>query len=810
MKKVSALVISTLLSNMLLAESIDLKSGWNLVGFSNKTDVETLKSLDSNISKIYRYDGEYRESGDISPSDGVWVLSNSDITLNLKESEIGTDRIDKIELKEGWNLKSLPINSALTPKIFAGNTIWKYSDSKWSRYSQNSDDSYPQIDILASGEGFWVKADSNQTIYLSDRESQLSNFASQKELEEYIETLIKYNANIRANIMTYPTAYPAVAMEGDMATTSAPTTDKGSSGVTNSTTTNTQEQGVDEADIIKHNGDKIFYLSNDWSSNGIYVTTFDRLLGGESKPLTTIKTTSRANELYLIDNTLVVVYPTNYNFWSNWDSIDYSLWSEKSLVEFYNISDLNNITLTKSYEIDGNIVDSRVTNSKLYLVTRFMPNYKVEYAKDYNCKEYDYNISYSIDDANMSIDIKPAVATRSKMAIMPYYGEYCYYQEDNGTKYKFDYSNYTVTQKNLLPKYYVDKSEKALIDYSKIYAPAKVDQSSFITSISSISLKDLNSFESVSTVGNADTIYASENSIYLVSTEYPIYFRYNDYQERSTIYKFNIKDGLDFSSKGFVNGRILNQFSLSEYNDSLRIATTEGFSWMGDTNNSIYTLKNDGKDLNIKGSLTGLGKAGETIQAVRFYGDKGFVVTFKNTDPLYTIDLSSDTPKKVGELEISGFSRYFHMVDSNSLLSIGREADENGTVMQLKLELFDISNFAKPTTLDKKLIPENFDRYSSYIYSEAEYSHKAFSFRDSDKLFALPISESKYSTTEYQTYSYLNLYKVQDSKIKDLNSSISVKDGGYGFQRGVIFTKDTTDYALFLSGDALYLNSIKK
>jgi uncharacterized secreted protein with C-terminal beta-propeller domain len=579
------------------------------------------------------------------------------------------------------------------------------------------------------------------------------------------------------------------------------------SGVDDATTTNTQESGVDEADILKHNGDKIFYLSNNWESSGIYVTTFDRLLNAQSKPATTIPTTSRANELYLIDNTLVVIYPTNYNFWGVWDSIDYNLWSEKSRVEFYDVSNIEDIKLSKTYEIDGNIIDSRVTNSKLYLVTRFMPNYKVEYQKDYDC-----TISQvPVVEEPISVDSDSATLETKRM-MLPY-TESCYLSDDNGTLYKYNYEKFTIESKNLLPKYYVDKEAKELIDYNKIYAPAKVNQSSFITSISSIAIDDLNSFESVSSIGNADTIYASENSIYLTSREYPIYFGFNDYKERSTIYKFNIKDSLDFVSKGFVDGRILNQFSLSEYNDSIRIATTEGFSWMGDTNNTIYTLRDNDSSLNVVGSLSGLGKEGETIKAVRFFGDRGFVVTFKQSDPFYTIDLSTDTPKKVGELEISGFSTYFHMVDSDSILSIGREADENGRALQLQLELFDISDFANPKLADKKLIPEdvNYSIDGGYIYSEAEYNHKAFTFRDSDKTLALPITKMDYSTKEYSVLSSLNFFKVSDSKIVDFSTPLEANDNqyGYGYQRGVIFSKDSKDYALYLSSDNLYIKELQ-
>jgi len=853
MRLLTTVLASSLISISLSAEIVKMQSGWNLVGLSTPYTAEKLLE-NKDINKVYIFNEEFKETGDINPSDGIWIQANSDFNLTLSNEGEYTQRIDKIEFKEGWNLKSLPINSSLTPKIFGDKIIWKYSQGAWSKYSQNGDENYPQMDIIASGEGFWVKSNADETIYLSDKESNLQNFESKEKLNEYIDILVTHNRNFKSDDYYYPQPYymtdGGVPTPTTMPVMEATSEDSSSSdkSVDDATSTNTQEAGVDEADILKHNGDKIFYVSNNWENNGIYVTTFDNLLNSNTKPITTINTKSRPNELYLVDNKLVVIYPNNYNFIDSWGSIDYSLWSESSKVEIYDVSDIANINLTNTYTLDGNIIDSRVTNNKLYLISRFMPFYKVEYQKNYvecNVSTEEVQppeIPTSGEEISEATEIQSSenITKSRSMLYYPNGSNYCYfYPKDDKGYYMVDYDNYSIVEKRTSPKITVDSKEQELLKPEKTYAPYKVNQASFVTSVTAFDMDNLNSFESVSTIGNSENVYASSDSIYLVSTDYPIYFRYEDYQSRSTIYKFNIKDELDFDAKGFVDGRILNQFSLSEHKDTLRIATTKGFSWQGDTDNSIFTLQSEEGELKVKGELNGLGKEGETIKSVRFNGDKGFVVTFKQTDPFYTIDLSDVTnPKKVGELSISGFSSYLHFVDENQILSVGREADEEGRTKQLKLELFDVSDFANPVASDKVLIPEDSKFENSwYINSEAEYNHKAFTFRDSDKTLALPIRETvliknnitnkETATTEeevkvadiddesfisytYNSKSYLDFYRVENGKINDLNFSIDADNNDYGHQRGVIFSNDSKDYGLFLSGDNLYLKEFTK
>ncbi len=839
---IKSLLVGSLMAVSLSAELVNLKEGWNLVGLSNSIKIDTLKAENPNIQKVFIYKNEFLESGEIKPADGVWIHSAKDAELYIKDEDLAKDtefkeeaRVDKIELVKGWNLISLPINSAISPKIFKNvSVVWKYQNGKWNKYGGSEDSEYPKIDVIGSGEGFWINSNEAQTIYLSDEEAKLTNFNSDSEMNEYLSAMVNYNhsyRNTQNNYLPYytstsggvamPTAVPAAPEV--VASNSSSSGDLGSGGikVDDATTTNLQEEGVDEADIVKNDNEKIFYLPStpiysSYSVNEIYVNTFERILAGQKEKLTSIKVNQRPNELYLIDNKLIAIYPNNYNFWGYWKSIDYGIWSESSKIEVYDVRDLANITKINEYKIDGNIVDSRVTNNKLYLVTRFMPYVEVEYPKTYlDCG------NNSISDSSSSgggVLIKPESNTPKP------YNDQCYFypKDENGSAYILDYNNPILKTEHLKPTILntENNSSREIPTAQTLYAPAKFNQASFITSITSFDINDTTKQESMSVVGGSSTIYASNKAIYVTSEEYPIYFGWGSYQNRTSIYKFSIENAISYNGKTFIDGNILNQFSLSEHNNILRVASTTGWNWRSDTDNIVSTIKEESANLSVLGKLSGLGKEGETIRGVRFLGNRGFVVTFRQTDPLYTIDLSDPiNPKKVGELSINGYSSYFHPIDENRILSIGRDADENGNTKGVQIQLFNISDFANPSLADKITIGQDWS-----TNSEAVDNHKAFTYRDGDKLFGFPISEyyERNSTiingeVYYPEYrwayrNYFDMYQVNGMKIDKIDkvdgnaSSYDV----YNNQRGIIFTNNNKDYGLYIAGGEMYVKEIIK
>jgi uncharacterized secreted protein with C-terminal beta-propeller domain len=179
------------------------------------------------------------------------------------------------------------------------------------------------------------------------------------------------------------------------------------------------------------------------------------------------------------------------------------------------------------------------------------------------------------------------------------------------------------------------------------------------------------------------------------------------------------------SATGNIPGMPLNQFSLDEHNNYLRIATTVGMS--GKTENDVYVLD---RDLKIVGSVKGLGME-ERIYSVRFIGDRGYIVTFRETDPFYVLDLSDPTnPQVKGELKIPGYSSYLHPIEEHLILGVGKEG------WKVKISLFDVSSATEPKEVDKYTLDE--------YWSDVLETHHAFLLDKKHEIFFLPGSKGGY------------------------------------------------------------------
>jgi uncharacterized secreted protein with C-terminal beta-propeller domain len=205
-------------------------------------------------------------------------------------------------------------------------------------------------------------------------------------------------------------------------------------------------------------------------------------------------------------------------------------------------------------------------------------------------------------------------------------------------------------------------------------------------------------------------------------------------REETTIHRFGIGDDgpAVYRSSGEVPGSLLNQFSMSEHDDRLRVATTDG--WGNGTTapeSWVRVLEERDGALVEVGAVGGLGK-GEQIKSVRFIDDTGYVVTFRQTDPLYTVDLSDPTaPAVVGELKILGYSAYLHPAGDGLLIGIGQDATEQGRTTGTQVALFDVSDPANPTQIQKHLVGVG--------GSSAEQDHHAFLWWAATNLAMIPV-----------------------------------------------------------------------
>ena len=230
-------------------------------------------------------------------------------------------------------------------------------------------------------------------------------------------------------------------------------------------------------------------------------------------------------------------------------------------------------------------------------------------------------------------------------------------------------------------------------------------------------------------LGWAQNIYMSHENLYVAMTDWT----------ETTIYRFAVNGTkLDFQGEGKVAGMPLNQFSMDEHKGYFRIATTE-HSEQGKTSNNLFVLD---KGMKVVGKITGIAP-GETIYSARFMGDKGYLVTFEQIDPLFVIDLSNPrAPKILGELKIPGFSNYLHPLDENHLLGIGQntqvrsyEGKEFVVTNGMKLAIFDVSDVSNPKEKHAEIIG------GSGTYSEALYNHKAVFFYQG--VLAFPVDYSQ-------------------------------------------------------------------
>jgi len=283
-----------------------------------------------------------------------------------------------------------------------------------------------------------------------------------------------------------------------------------------------------------------------------------------------------------------------------------------------------------------------------------------------------------------------------------------------------------------------------------------------VTSILTLDLlEDTFSFNADHILSNWATVYASGNVMVMAESAWDSWWFWGDgdnqLEEMTNIHVFDISSPgqTDYIASGRINGTIQDQFSLSEYNGNIRICSTTGQWgrwWMEDpepmvSHVFVLGLNAEGTQYDVIGHVGGIAED-EQIWSARFIGDKAYLVTFRNIDPLWTIDLSEPTdPRVIGELEVPGVSTYIHPMGDDHLLTIGIAGDEDGLEWGVtQISIFDVSDFSNPVLESSlRLTPTPENEYDwSYSYSEATYEHKAFQYWEADGLLAIPMSTQRY------------------------------------------------------------------
>ncbi|MBU2881569.1 beta-propeller domain-containing protein [Psychrosphaera sp. B3R10] len=546
--------------------------------------------------------------------------------------------------------------------------------------------------------------------------------------------------------------------------------------------TTTQESGIDESDRVKYDGDRVYLASNNYYwyetlDNGtdndesrphvrILQKNQDDSLTSVSKLMLTDKA-SNVNDLYVNDNKLMAIYNVfgeqlySHGFVSDL-AMTTDIWYPYKQQFGLTVADVTNaadIQVDVSYTIDGYPISSRRIGNKIYLLS-----------------------SYS-NQTDFVLD------TESKFTAQAQYNDFI---ENNEIQF--------------LPKLYTDGAEQDLVSAEDCYLPSDSTESSGYSSVVTLTTIDLtqpDKLESICVVTPINGFYASHDGLYLYYSGYEFIENENKWVSNTAVHKFDFEGStVNYSASAEVDGDLgwsNPHLRLSEYNGDLRIVTSSN-NWNGtDVEHKLFVLRPDEANVqfNVISSLPNaqqpakIGKPGESIYAVRYYGDKAYIVTFERRDPLYVVDLSNpESPKLAGELDIPGYSAYLHPINENFIVGIGMQVDPNvntqsadpNFVSGAKIELYDVSNPNEPVVVDTLVYEDG--------YSVVEWDYHALSvLKDSDSHYRFSFPVNSWQTIEQQDGSQIwnnnNSLKMVDIDLLQGGSmtqqgSINVDSGYYG------------------------------
>ncbi len=497
-----------------------------------------------------------------------------------------------------------------------------------------------------------------------------------------------------------PTAPNAAASSAGDARESSPTQGVDYSG------TNVQEEGVDEPDLVKTNGKTVFAVANGLL-NAVDVS------GAKPRLLDTLKLDGGwSQELLLYGDRLLVLSRGGY-------------WAEplpampariavyqpaQSVVSEIDVSDPAKLRLVRTLTLDGSYVSARLVGATVRIVSSAQVPARLPFALP-----------------KTSTDQGLAAAAKRNRAVV---------------------ASSHVT--SWLPSYRIKRKGAAatkarpLVQCRDVRRPATFSGLGMLTVLTVDLAKGLEPVDSVAVMTDAHIVYASQSSLY-VATE-----RWADRPDPDTpteepdtgvttaIHKFDISSPTKtrYVGSGKVSGYLLSQWSLSEFGGTLRVVSTETPAWWGEGGESesyLTTLRERDGALVQEGRIGGLGK-GERVYSVRFVGNTGYVVTFRQIDPFYTLDLTDPArPRVVGELKIAGYSSYLHPIGDDLVLGIGQDADVAGRPLGTNLSLFDVSDLAHPKLLHRTALGQG--------WSEAEADHHAFLYWPKTGLLVVPFEQ---------------------------------------------------------------------
>jgi uncharacterized secreted protein with C-terminal beta-propeller domain len=581
---------------------------------------------------------------------------------------------------------------------------------------------------------------------------KLNKFSSYEELKNYVksntESYRGYGGTFGAVTSMAAPAMAQATGAAKAAESAAPALTNGGAGEYSQT--NIQVQGVDEPDIVKNDGKYIYAVS------GKKVVIVDAYPAESAKILSQIELNGTAQEIFVNKDKLIIFeYEDYYQSGPLTEPIASPIYSgSKAFVKIYDVTDRASPVLKRNITVDGSYFDSRMIGDYAYVIVN-EPVYYSEttpiplpviqsngiakttaasdiYYFDYPDYSYQFTNILGINTQNDGEDFT------SKTFLMGYSQNLYVSQNNIYSVYAKQVSQYDfydkIIDEVIIPSVPFEQQQK--INNIKNTNESKYEKMQEISKVFQDYVGSLNPEEAARVMN--DTQQKMEKVQIEISKE----------MEKTVIHKISVDNGdIEYKASGNVPGHVLNQFSMDENNNYFRIATTvSGYVANKDTStNNMYVLD---ENLNIVGRLEDVA-TGESIYAVRFIGNRAYMVTFRHIDPLFVIDLSNPTnPTVLGQLKIPGYSDYLHPYDETHIIGLGKEVDASidaekvhtegavyyTAIQGVKISIFDVSDVQNPIEMYKEVIG---DRGTESL---ATSDHKAFLFDKQKELLVIPIT----------------------------------------------------------------------
>lgn len=470
------------------------------------------------------------------------------------------------------------------------------------------------------------------------------------------------------------------------------------------TGTNTQESDVDEPDIVKTDGTRILTISEN-------ILTYVDVTGPEPVVTDSIRfDDGYAHELFFADDRAFVI--TNAGGWGGPIPIEGEAVDSRIAPEFYapaailheiDLADPSNLKVAATLRLEGSYLSARAVGDTIRLAVSSPP---------------------------VSLPwVYPATPSG----------------EDRAEEANRELIDET-TIDDWLPEYTLEQGGESetgrMLECANLYRPAEFAGFDVISVLTFDLAQGLSNGAGTGVLAGGQTVYASTDRFYVATTKWVgeevsdeagmVVFN-EDYT--TEIHAFdNTGATAQYLASGTVEGSLLNQFSMDEYDGYLRVITTDGSPWNEEDKSETFLTVFEERDENLVevGRVGGLGK-GESLYSARMLDDVGFAVTFRQIDPFYVLDLSDPAnPTVSGELKIPGFSTYLHPIGDDRVLGIGQDATEDGAATGFKVSLFSVADVANPVELATWTVAD--------ANSQAEYDHRAFQYLPDRGIAIIPIA----------------------------------------------------------------------